>query len=150
MTFDTYSYYLNSCKIERYFTTLGYNVRTFRAFSKENLGISGIELKKKYDLKESLLNSKLVYKNEELFELKAMMEDLLDFVGENGKTYRWYRSKYVLFERSVYSIRYSDRSGDSKVIGKFEMKTRFKKIIRNYIESLINDKNDESSEFGYY
>jgi hypothetical protein len=78
-----------------------------------------------------------------------MMVDLLDFIDQSGKNYGWYKSRYVLFSTEVYNLRYTDPDRNNKIIGKFEIRTRFKKIIRKYIESLINDENDDRTEFGY-
>jgi len=152
MTYDNYSYYLSSCKVERYFRSKGYNVDTLRVFIKKHLNLSSTELKERLEIKDSLLNAKMVYSDEELFDLKTKVVDLFNFIEEQNKANKralwWYVSKNVIFNSTVYDLPWSDRSRNDKLVGKYEMRYRFKKILKDYIESLIDDKND-TDEFGY-
>lgn len=138
--FDSFTYYIDRKKIIGFFSTRGYNVVTFRMFLIENLGYkNGKEIEEKTGARRSLQDVKLVYKDEELFDLKTKMFDLIEFMKANdGKKYWWYQTKSVLFNNDVYGLRWEPDSRD-KLVGHYEIHERFKKELNKLVKTLIDD-----------
>jgi len=139
--FDSFTYYIDRKKIIGFFSTRGYNVITFRKFLIENLGYkNGKEIEEKTGARRSLQDVKLVYRDEELFDLKTKMAELIDFMKSNNseKRYWWYQTKPVLFNGDVYGLRWEPESRN-KLVGRYEIHERFKSELNKLVKTLIDD-----------
>ena len=138
--FDSFKYYIDRKKIIGFFSTRGYNITTFRMFLIENLGYkNGSEIEEKTGARRSLLDIKLVYKDEELFDVKTKIEDVIDFMkAYKGKGYWWYQTRNVLFNNDVYGLRWEPGSRE-KLVGKYEIHERFNTELRKLVKTLIDD-----------
>ena len=145
--FDSYQFYLDRKKIAGYYSTKGYNIVTFRMLLVENFGYkNGEAITNDIGARPSLLNARLVYKDEELFDLKTKVADLIEYIRVYDADHRrwWCETRSVLFDTSVYSssgVPWQETR--KKLVGMYEIRERFKMELGNIIKSLINDGEQE-------
>ena len=142
-----YKFYIEDKKIERYFTGKGYNVISFRKFLIDRFGYkNSAEIQKDTEIRESLLKAKLVYSDEELYDLKVKVLDLIEYI-KSGDRWRWWtHTRQVLFSGDVYGLSWHP-DNISKLAGKYELRERFKTELKDITKSLIDDGESDNERY---
>lgn len=149
-SYINYHYWTDTRLVVRYFESEGYETSTMLKFLKTEFGYSsGKEIKEAYGVKDSFLRVTLVYKEEEKFDLKRRVSDLLDYIKDADSKYWWKKNCGVIFQVDVYdNLSWSPAAKDD-LVGYYEIGNRFKSLITEHIDKTMLN-NEEKDRISYY
>ncbi len=147
MSYFGYKKYFSEKAVEEYFLSSGYNICSIVRFMKNYFGFSsGSSIQNKYLVTSAFLRAKLVYLDEELPTVQNRMAELLNYIESCPRSW-YFRSPTVLFDTSVLHQdgslakwdRYSREIERTQVLGFFEIKERFRKIVDSKLDKLVGE-----------